>query len=247
MSRRVSCLLVLGLGLGLAACAATPVVAPPSTVDTPSATRSVAPSLVESAPLRYPEVGPDSFVYATIGSPTAGHRGRLLTYRVAVERGITGTDANRFAAQVDAILDDPRSWTGTGRWRLRQVPAGPGYSFTVYLVTPATRDRLCGQGRDRYTSCRNGDNVVLNVARWAHGVPHYGADLATYRAYMVNHETGHRLGHGHELCPGPGRPAPVMQQQTLGLHGCVANAWPMVNGKPYAGRSGVYNDPVPPG
>ncbi len=86
---------------------------------------------------------------------------------------------------------------------------------------------------------------MLNVDRWAHGVPDYGAPLSTYRQYMVNHETGHRLGNGHELCPGPGRPAPVMEQQTLGRHGCRANAWPYVDGRAYHGRSGVYDDPIP--
>ena len=100
---------------------------------------------------------------------------------------------------------------------------------------------------DGYTSCRNGDRVVLNVARWVEAVPGYGASLATYRQYMVNHEVGHRLGLGHERCPGRGRPAPVMQQQTLGLHGCTANAWPYPDGTDrYAGPVGAYNDKIPP-
>jgi hypothetical protein len=164
---------------------------------------------------------------------------------VAVENGIRGVTADEFAGQVSAILSDPRSWIGTGRWRLQQVAAGAAYDFTIYLVTPATRDVLCGDGYDRYTSCRKDNRVVLNVARWVHGVPAFGGDLIGYREYMVNHETGHRLYNGHELCPGPGKPAPVMQQQTLGLHGCVPNSWPMLAGRAYHGRSGQYADPLP--
>ncbi len=144
-----------------------------------------------------------------------------------------------------ATLDDPRGWTGGGTLRLRRVGPGQAYDFTVYLATPRTRDALCGSGLDSYTSCRKGDKVVLNVARWVKGVPGYGAPLSVYRQYMVNHEVGHRLGHGHERCPGKGEPAPVMQQQTLGLHGCTPNPWPYRDGERYSGTPGVYDDPLP--
>jgi hypothetical protein len=211
---------------------------------TPDATESASTASVE-APVTYPVAGPGTFDVASTAGAVAGTRGTLLTYRVAVEHRIAGISTNAFADAVATTLADPRGWTATGRWRLQRAAAGTRYDFTIYLATPATRDVLCKGGYDRYTSCRRDDSVVLNVARWVHGVPEYGADLGTYRQYMVNHETGHRLYHGHELCTGPGRPAPVMQQQTLGLHGCVANAWPMVNGKAYAGVSGQYDDPVP--
>jgi hypothetical protein len=196
-------------------------------------------------PITYPTAGAGAYTYATRGGPVAGSAGRLLTYRIGVEGGIAGITPDEFAGAVAATFADPRGWTGTGQSRLQRATPGAHFDFTIYLATPVTRDHLCHSDYDRYTSCRNGNSVVLNVARWVHGVPEYNGDLASYRRYLVNHETGHRLGHGHELCPGPGRPAPVMQQQTLGLHGCTPNPWPIVDGKAYAGRSGVYDDPLP--
>jgi len=217
-----------------------------ASVAPPSGLSSALPRpAVAITPIDYPVRGTGRFFIAPDSGPVVGTRGRLLRYRIAVEAGITGITASQFADSVSQILGDPRSWIGTRHWRLQLVPAGAHYDFTIYLATPATRDVLCKCTYDLYTSCRRDNNVLLNVARWVHGVPEYDGDLTTYRQYMVNHEVGHRLYNGHELCPGPGQLAPVMQQQTLGLHGCLPNSWPMVDGRPYHGRSGQYDDPVP--
>ncbi|MBQ0892637.1 DUF3152 domain-containing protein [Micromonospora sp. U56] len=197
--------------------------------------------------LGYPERGTGTWRTATARGAVAGRVGELLRYRVAVEGGIDEVDVELLGREVAVVLADRRGWTGGGRWRLQRVGPDVAADFTVLLTTPATRADLCGDADDRYTSCRNGDRVVVNVARWARGVPGFGGDLATYRAYVLNHEVGHRLGMGHELCPARGAPAPVMQQQTLGLHGCAPNAWPYVDGTLHTGRPGEYDDPVPAG
>lgn len=201
----------------------------------------------QATPVTYPANGGNRWRIAT-GEPSSPQgTGRLLRYRVAVERDIQGLPVAGFAAEVTRTLNDPQGWTADGTLRLRRVGADQAADFTIYLATPGTRDELCQDLADGYTSCRNGNRVVLNVARWVKGARGYGAGLPTYRRYMVNHEVGHRLGHGHELCPGRGRPAPVMQQQTLGLHGCTANAMPYLDGERYAGPPGGYDDPIPPG
>ncbi|MEU5907027.1 DUF3152 domain-containing protein [Micromonospora sp. NPDC047527] len=210
----------------------------------------VAAASASAAPvaISYPATGRGGWSVAAAESTTGhGTSGRLLRYRVAVERDIRGLPVADVATAISATLNDPRGWTAGGTWRLRRVGADATADFTIYLATPGTRDDLCQDVPDGYTSCRNGGRVVLNVARWVEAVPGYGASLATYRQYMVNHEVGHRLGLGHERCPGRARPAPVMQQQTLGLHGCTANAWPYPDGPDrYAGPVGAYRDEIPP-
>jgi hypothetical protein len=79
-------------------------------------------------------------------------------------------------------------------------------------------------------SCRTGRNVVINDLRWRETSPAWvtsGGSLRDYRHMVVNHETGHWLGWDHSNCGGAEQPAPVMQQQSIDLQGCVFNAWPL--------------------
>ncbi len=212
---------------------------PPGPSPSPSPTR-----VVTALNVPYPKSGPGTFRFATTTGPVLGTAGRIRHFRLAIESNITVVSMAEFAAKVNQTLGDPRSWIAGGAYRLQQVAAGASYEFTIYLVTEATSTRMCaGLNTGGYTSCREGAHVVLNLDRWMSSIPGYvsrGVPLETYRAYMINHEVGHALGHGHELCPKHGALAPVMEQQTLGLHGCLPNAWPYVNGKKYDGPPGTY-------
>ncbi|MEV0157347.1 DUF3152 domain-containing protein [Micromonospora sp. NPDC050686] len=186
----------------------------------------------------YPATGSGSFVTAAGTSPVRGSGGQLRRYRVAVERD-SGRDPDAFAAEVDDVLGDDRSWTASGGLRVQRVADADTADFTVYLATPGTSERMCAEGglhTEGYTSCRLPGQVIINLARWMDGVPDYGAPLEVYRTYVINHEVGHEFGELHQGCPRPGAPAPVMQQQTYGLDGCVANAWPYVDGTRYEGE-----------
>jgi hypothetical protein len=150
--------------------------------------------------------------------------GPLTTFAVEVEKGLPGKDAD-FVDAVEEILGDPRSWGNDGDRSLQRVD-GDGADIRVLLAAPDTVDRLCAPLRTNgYVSCANGNRAIINQNRWVSGVEDFGDDLETYRIYLINHEVGHTLGHGHVNCPGEGELAPVMQQQTLGLQGCEANGW----------------------
>ncbi|SCE77144.1 Protein of unknown function (DUF3152) [Micromonospora viridifaciens] len=201
---------------------------------------------VLSLPGPVPAHGRGSFGYDDRPGGVLGRAGVLRRFRVAVEDG-SGEDVHEFGDAVQRALAGPGSWVDSGRLRLQRVAPGDGYDFTVYLATRDTASRLClGGGVDirisgvPYTSCRVPGKVVINLDRWRTSVPHLvkaGLPLDTYRLYVINHEVGHQLGHHHEGCPGPGRPAPVMQQQTLFLDGCRPNPWPYLDGRRYTGPS----------
>lgn len=161
--------------------------------------------------------------------------GRVVRYTVEAEGGL-GADTNELAATVERVLLDDRSWQHEDRVRFvnvspKQADAGWRVDIRVTLASPKTTDRLCAPMRTlSQVSCWNGSRSVLNLRRWLFGAQTWGSDLAGYRTYMINHEVGHGLGHGHQQCPSPGARAPVMVQQTLSLEGCRPWAWPKGDG-----------------
>ncbi|MEU7920627.1 DUF3152 domain-containing protein [Micromonospora zamorensis] len=217
---------------------------PPSVSPSPSEAVPSSPSPVLRAPGAVPSAGTGGFGYDARSGPVLGRAGELRRYRVAVESG-SNEDAAEFALAVQTALAGPGSWVDSGRLRLQQVPGDAPRDFTVYLATARTAGRMCADGGvdirvggRPYTSCRAPGQVIINLDRWRLSVPHFvsaGVPLAVYRTYVVNHEVGHQLGHRHERCPGAGRPAPVMMQQTLFLNGCRVNQWPYLDGRRYAG------------
>lgn len=147
---------------------------------------------------------------------------RVFTYSVTT-RGQVGGEGAGFAAAVAAVYADPRGWP-RGHRRFAQVATGG--DFTVVLAQ-ASLVPSYSRGCSALYSCRVGRNVILNADRWRSGARAFPGSLAQYRQMALNHETGHWLGLGHASCPGRGRPAPVMQQQSKGMQGCTPNAWPL--------------------
>lgn len=163
--------------------------------------------------------------WRVLGESPAVGEGNLYRYTVYVEDGIR-IHKVRFAKEVDAVLADSRSWARGGDVAFQRVSKWAGTS--VCLATPDTVDKLCAPlETNGYVSCQMGFRVVLNIDRWFNGVPHWTGSIKNYRRMVVNHEWGHRIGQSHRYCPGAGKKAPVMQQQTYGLQGCRENSWPL--------------------
>jgi len=193
-----------------------------SPTSSPSRTAASSPTSVRPRAMRVPQRGTGRLV-AVRGSTPAPGRGRVLRVRVEVESGVDVRPAD-FAAQVLRTLNDDRSWGHDGTRSFARTSGAA--DVVVLLASPATSARLCRplitRGR---LSCSIGQRAILTAYRWARGTPEFDS-LEQYRRYVVNHEVGHVLGHGHEYCPGRGRRAPVMQQQTKQVAPCRPNPWP---------------------
>ncbi len=203
----------------------------PTPSPTPAVTERLSPGLSASdrrAGLRSHTVPWKSSgrLHTVPGHSSAPGNGRIYTVQVQVESGLD-VDGAAFARFVLATLNDPRSWTEHGRRRFART-ASAHADIRVILAGPATSASICLPLRTfGKLSCRHGANeAVLTYYRWVKAIPEYAGNLEGYRHYVVNHEVGHVLGHGHQYCAGRGRLAPLMMQQTKGLKGCRPNPWP---------------------
>ncbi len=160
--------------------------------------------------------------------PRVGHRvpvRRTVTYRVETRGKITASLAT-FKRQVAATYADPRGWRSAGVVFKRVAKGG---TFSVVLAQASHVPRFSSVCSAEW-SCRVGRYVIINQTRWQQASPAWRAakrPVREYRHMVVNHETGHWLGHGHRGCPGPGKLAPVMMQQSKGRDGCRFNPWPL--------------------
>ncbi|MFD3872356.1 DUF3152 domain-containing protein [Streptomyces sp. NPDC058623] len=168
------------------------------------------------------------------GVEKAPGKGTVVRYRVDVEQGL-GMDQKLFAEAVQRTLNDPRSWAHGGQMTFERVPAGE-VLFVITLASPGTTGVWCAKSSLDTTvdnvSCDSAstERVMINAFRWAQGSTTFGPDqMVAYRQMLINHEVGHRLGHGHVNCQTPGALAPIMQQQTKSLNinniQCKPNPW----------------------
>lgn len=149
---------------------------------------------------------------------------RVVRYHVET-RGTITTSVKTFRALANQTLNDPRGWRSSGI-EFRQVAKGG--SMTLVLSSAGAVPSFSSACSSTW-SCRVGRYVIINQERWKHASPAWNAakqGLRGYRHMVVNHESGHFLGLGHASCPGPGKLAPVMMQQSKSRNGCRFNPWP---------------------
>lgn len=150
------------------------------------------------------------------------------TFRYSVESwGRVTVDLADFRAKVLATLNSPQGWS---RANVSFAEAQSGGDFVLVISEAAELERRYSPGCSAEYSCRVGPYVIINQDRWLGATPSWnaaGGSLRDYQHMVINHEIGHWLGHGHQDCPAPGSPAPVMQQQSISLQGCKFNPWPL--------------------
>lgn len=152
------------------------------------------------------------------------------TYCIA-SQGDVG-DLTEFSNIVYSTLNDPRGWPRAGATFQENTNGDPNAcDMTLTLASADQMTTFSTECSDEY-SCRVGNDVVINIDRWNNATEDWlnaGGTVERYRTMVINHEVGHRLGHfdNETTCPAVNQPAPLMQQQSMDLLGCMPNEWPL--------------------
>jgi hypothetical protein len=168
-----------------------------------------------------------------------------IYYTIESEGDIEG-DMDEFARNAHVTLNDPRGWSLGGRikfinysspWDPFSIPPPEKRQLRIILASPDVVKGI--PGCSGYLSCQFENCVYINDHRWCYGSPNRPGltdnPLAEYRQYVLNHEVGHWFGLEHVILecspnnassPNP-TIAPVMKQQSRGLHNCIPTTWPL--------------------
>lgn len=154
--------------------------------------------------------------------------GVMQYHYCVVTKGEVGS-VDDFSNAVFRILDGERGWARAGA--IFEPSTDGNCDFNIVLAQASSMPTFSSICSEQY-SCRVGDNVIINDDRWNSGTDVWmsgGGDLARYRTMVINHEVGHRLGHvdNEMTCAEAGQAAPLMQEQSIFLDGCVVNEYPL--------------------
>ena len=153
---------------------------------------------------------------------------KTIYYQVIVWGNVEAS-VEDFKAKAAETYKDPRGWSQIATFK--EVDQNP--DFYLILSDAAHLDATPGCSGD--LSCTNWSNqVIINDLRWREGTEASragGMSTRDYQHMVINHETGHWLGHyAHIEGCDAGGPAPIMLQQSTGLRGCDSfNAWPLAS------------------
>ena len=150
---------------------------------------------------------------------------KTFTWDVS-QRGVVNGDLDEFRQIIDDTFSDVRGWRRAGI-EFKYVESGA--DLHMVLASPADVVAFSPTGCSDQWSCTVKPYVIINDDRWMGATDSFqevGETLLNYRRMVLNHETGHWLGHDHILVCGEGAAAPIMMQQSINLRGCKANPWP---------------------